>query len=53
MNRIRVRSKSDLILTFYSIKFRAHCQPYLQEEEYMEHPIGFVIIGKEHKVLKL
>jgi hypothetical protein len=25
----------------------------LQEEVYIEQPVGFIIIGKEHKVLEL
>jgi hypothetical protein len=26
---------------------------YLQEEVYVEQPMGFIVAGKEHKVLKL
>jgi hypothetical protein len=25
----------------------------LQEEVYVEHPMGFIVVGKEHEVLKL
>jgi hypothetical protein len=25
----------------------------LREEVYVEHPMGFIVVGKEHKVLKL